>query len=335
MVEVKGKRQLAPSKYFLITDNKPNLALWDKVKDHAKLHEGVWQLEKAPKTKRLHVQAFVGFKAKTRPTAIKKLFGMNHLHIEKAMHPDKARKYCKKEDSRHYFEDGTCYMVEFGVPQIGKAGTSDEASAIKKITEGKTVKEVAQEHPAAFVRRGKGLQALRSILQADRVEGQPIEGLYIYGPTGTGKTTFAINYAKRLVAEGKYKSYFLQQPKGNWFDCYDGEEILILNEITGDQPDSISYNKLLAMFDPYSMELPIKTSFVKLRAKLIILTSNLHIDGCFRGAYNQGQLKRRMTLGMIEMKKKRAEVKPVKIFASAEDFEAGVFTEEKEEEKKA
>lgn len=218
-VPKKGKQDLQ-SKYFIITDNKPNLALWDKVNKHKSLTEGAWQLEKAPKTNRLHVQAFIGFKKRTRPSQVKKLFGMNHIHIEMARDIDSARKYCQKEDSRHYFEDGSCYMVKFGTPQLGKAGTSDEANAIQAIKEGKSMKEVAMAHPGAFVRRQKGLQALQSILQDDRVDGEKIDGMYIYGPTGTGKTTFAVNLAKRYVAEGKYKSWFLQQPKVTVITCW-------------------------------------------------------------------------------------------------------------------
>jgi len=182
---------------------------------------------------------------------------------------------------------------------------------------------VAENHPAAFVRRHKGLGVLRSTLQEDRKDGQKIDGLYIYGPTGTGKTTFAVQYAKDLVAEGKYNAWYLQQPKGNWFDGYDGEEILILNEITGGLSESISYTTLLAMFDPYKMELAVKGSFTPLRAKLIIMTSNLHIDGVFRGEYNQGQLKRRMTKGIIEMKHKYVKDDDVDEFASVDDWKAG------------
>lgn len=109
---------------------------------------------------------------------------------------------------------------------------------------------------------------------------------------------------------------------------------MILNEISGGL-DDIRYTTLLAMFDPYTMQLPVKGGFVQLRAKLIILTSNLHIDGTFRGAYNQGQLKRRMTLGIIMMPKQHKEVKKPLEYASAEDWEAGKPMPEQEEKKEA
>lgn len=206
-----------------------------------------------------------------------------------------------------------------------KAGTSEEAQAFQAAKEGKSMRFIAENFTGAFARRHKGIQAIRDILKDERKEGEKINGLYIYGETGAGKTTFAVNYSKKLVAAGKYKDYFLQQPKGNWFDGYDGQEILILNEIGGGE-DDIKYKTLLAMFDPYTMELPVKGSFIKLRAKLIILTSNLHIDGCFTGVYaQQGQLKRRMNLGIIKMKtRKEVILNPVEYEGSAAFEAAGL-----------
>jgi len=116
-VERKDKRE-SRSKYFLITDNKAQLNKWDRVKqmENKELVRGVWQLEKAPETNRLHVQAYVVFTNKVRFSDIKRLFQMDHLHIEKRKGTEEqASAYCKKEESRHYFEDDSCYMWEFGI----------------------------------------------------------------------------------------------------------------------------------------------------------------------------------------------------------------------------
>lgn len=317
------------SKYWFITDNKPNLALWDEVKKDGEAGKnyirGVWQLEKAPTTNRLHVQGYLVTTKKVRFEQLKKMMKMPHLHVQKARGSDaECTKYCTKEDTRHVFEDGTYYQVQFGAPQLGKAGTSEEANAFQAAKEGKSMAYIAEKYTGAFARRYKGIQAIRATLRPPRKEGDKIDGLFIFGPTGAGKTTYAHKLADRWIAEGKYNGKFMQQPKGNWFDGYDGEQIMILNEMTGDREYDISFPTLLGMFDPYKMEVPYKGGFINLHVKVFIITTNVHMDQFYICKYNQGQLARRMSLGILEMKQRKDIMIKPKEYLGVEDFEKGL-----------
>lgn len=93
---------------------------------------------------------------------------------------------------------------------------------------------------------------------------------------------------------GAYKSYHLRQEQGAWFDGYSGQDILILNDFAGDSKMGIPFPTLLGMFDPYSMDIPVKGGFVKLRAKFLIFTSNKHPRDWYNDeGYNMNQLARR------------------------------------------
>lgn len=322
-VDSKSTGQGPKSKYWCVTDNNPDLKKWESLIDHADLHYGVWQLEQGEEKKRPHIQAYLEFKKLVYMTGVKKLVGNNRIHCEKrrARNGKDAADYCKKDDTLYLDENNQFYRREFGVLQLGKGVMSEEALAIQAVKDGKSMEEIAKLYSQAFVRRGRGLWALKTALLDERKSFEPVQGLYIYGPTRSGKTWFAVKYAQRLVAEGKYKSYFLQQPKGPWWDGYTGEEIVILNEMSGNELHDLPFQVLLSLYDPFSTQVAIKGGFVKFCAKLIIITSNVHIDGFYEGnRYNQGQLKPRMTLGIIKMEQRKDIVLEPKEFNGADEF---------------
>lgn len=94
----------------------------------------------------------------------------------------------------------------------------------------------------------------------------PIQVELHYGEAGTGKT--------RQVYERFEQDdiYFMPPGQHNWFDGYDGQSVLVLDDFDGKMP----LNALLRRIDRYPVQLPIKGSFVWRRAKTIVITSNMH-----------------------------------------------------------
>lgn len=57
-----------------------------------------------------------------------------------------------------------------------------------------------------------------------------------------------------------------------WFDGYDGQPIVILDDYRGEYP----LQMFLKLCDRYSMQVPVKGGFVNWGPKKIYITSNLH-----------------------------------------------------------
>ncbi len=84
---------------------------------------------------------------------------------------------------------------------------------------------------------------------------------WLYGPTGSGKTRYAISNAK-----GDY--WISSEPK--WFDGYSGQETAILDDL---RAGSYEFNWLLRLLDRYNVLVPIKGGFVNWEPKRIFITA--------------------------------------------------------------
>jgi len=84
-----------------------------------------------------------------------------------------------------------------------------------------------------------------------------------WGEAGTGKT--------RHCVENYPNAYKLDFDNGQvWWDGYEGETTIILNDFYGGLP----YNKLLDLLDGYQMRLPIKGGFTYANWNKVLITSN-------------------------------------------------------------
>ncbi len=73
----------------------------DRIEAQPKIKYAVWQLERCPDTGRLHVQAYVEWKAGIRLAAAKRQIGDAQAHLEvRRGTREQARDYCTKEESR-------------------------------------------------------------------------------------------------------------------------------------------------------------------------------------------------------------------------------------------
>ena len=74
---------------------------------------------------------------------------------------------------------------------------------------------------------------------------ETIKVIWIYGSAGTGKTSFAKDYANK-----KQQDYYLAGSSKDLFQAYAGEHTLILDEL---RPGVIQYQDLLRIFDPFGI----------------------------------------------------------------------------------
>lgn len=122
----------------------------------ASVRYAVWQFERGDNTGRLHVQAYVEFKAPVRIAGVKSLFGNTSIHCEKRMaSAQQARDYCMKEDSRVEGK-GPYEFGIFGGSQGKRNDLQDAAETLKK----DGMLAVAKNHPAQFIKFHAGFKAL-------------------------------------------------------------------------------------------------------------------------------------------------------------------------------
>lgn len=94
----------------------------------------------------------------------------------------------------------------------------------------------------------------------------PVYTTVYYGPPGTGKS-------RRACHEAGVDAYYVAPPEGGklWFDGYEGQENVVIDEFDGHFCKKTWLNRLL---DRYPMRVPVKGSTVPFLAKKIWITTN-------------------------------------------------------------
>ncbi len=217
-------------------------------------------VEIAPDTGRKHHQCYLQLKRKQRFTAMKKLLGAR-VHIEASNGtPDENRTYCKKEGDFHEF--GT-------IMWSGKRTDIDDA--VDEIKSGKSRDAVVLDNPHVSIKYASGLRGYqecweRSQAKDDRV----IETEVLFGPTGTGKTYYAIA-SGRADPGGYFMIKGADIAKGNWWDGYQGQSVLIIDEFFD---GCMSIQALLSVLDRYPLHLSVKYSFSYAQWTKVFITTN-------------------------------------------------------------
>lgn len=200
-----------------------------------------------------HLQGFVTFKSKKRLSGVKKLHGTAHWEVTQGT-SQQAADYCKKEGD----------YVEFGsTPYPGRRSDLDDVAKLLKA--GSKLSDVADAHPAMFITHSRGIREYALLLQ-EQYEHDDVRGVWIYGAPGVGKS----RYARKEWPE----AYAKQQNK--WFDGYDGEEAIILDDL--DKGGVCLSHHLKIWCDRYSCKGETKGGMVNLRHKAFVVTSNYSID---------------------------------------------------------
>lgn len=222
----------------------------------------VYQLERGEEGT-LHFQGYVEFTKPMRMAAIKKFDGMEGAHLEARLGSrDQARNYCMEQDTR---VEGPW---EYGVWDKGGQGKrNDVKEMVTGVLAGKTDIELVEAHPVSFLRFYKGIDRVRlasfkAINGANRIR-EGFRVVFCYGPAGTGKTTWATNYLSG--------GYFFKPP-GDWWDGYEGEAGVIMDDFSGKWCD---YSTCKLWLDKFLDKVPIKGGYVPYKALTVVITSNL------------------------------------------------------------
>jgi len=224
-----------------------------------------------------HLQAYFEWPDGKTLSAVKRALGSDRWHLEVRRGTSKqAADYCRKEDVT---------IWEQGVMSTqGKRKDLDKVRDLLKDGNGMGV--VVQES-----------SSMQSVSMAkvwltyhEEPREWPMRVTYIYGPTGTGKTRWALERIKDEYP----MDWYVHSGTDRWWDGYDGQSAVLLDDIRG---DFATFHRLLRILDRYPCRVEIKGAYRQLRAKLLIITSDLSPECLYpaKGDSEQAQLLRRIT----------------------------------------
>lgn len=238
------------SKYWLITSYEDDFTVTEEVEF------SVYQREVCPNTHREHWQCFVGFKARKRFSTVRRLYPGCHIEVMRGS-VNESVSYCSKEDSRLW-----------GPYFVGEVPSAQAKQDILGELTRFPVKEVITRQPKLW-RSVRQMRELRTLLSEPR--NHLTEGVLLTGLTGTGKSRIA-----STICDFLGRSAWIS-PELQWFDGYDGEELVILDEVR----PPISIPMTLRVLDRYPLKVPVKGGFTNWAPHLVIMTSNLSLNELF------------------------------------------------------
>lgn len=256
--------------------------------------------ETCPETQRKHLQGMVIFPNARPLTTVLKQFAPRHIEMCKS--PSDSVTYCKKEGE----------FVERGVPPNPSKQAVNAHHERKNAARRKESKEryagvleyamvgdleaVRVVEPALFLQSYSTLKRIA----VDYMKFPPaiplLQNLWVYGPSGTGKSHFA----RLLAFPGAFdRGEIYLKACNHWWDGYSRQPICLMEELS---PDHQKLAPLLKQWaDIWSFSAEIKGGTISARPLHFIVTSNYSIEEVF-GSYHVdvAAIKRRFTEKFME-----------------------------------
>lgn len=212
-----------------------------------------------------HLQGYLEFSGKTSLRQCKRLPGMVRAHFERRMGSQtQAVTYCQKEGQ----------YEEFGAKKE-QGRRTDLDDICDKLRGRKRLREIAEEHGSSWIRYSRGIRDLDFTLRAAEAttKDRPIDSSVYWGDSDTGKT-------RSVYSEFGYEDVFKldRSSTGVWFDGYEGQDTLLIDDFYG----WIPFSMLLNILDRYPLRVPIKGGSTWAMWKRVIITSNSCPDRWYR-----------------------------------------------------
>lgn len=214
----------------------------------------IYGSEICPETKREHWQSYMELDKPMRIKQIKKIFEDDTVHLEPRRGTrDQAREYCMKDND----------YIEYGKWISGQGHRTDLDQIVEKMIKDKSkLGAIMLEYPSAYCRNKNGLKDIAAeIVKKDIPKFRKIKTTLLCGPTGCGKTRFAMERA----------TYKIQGSQLQWWQDYAGDEIICIDEYNND----IAITEMLALLDGYPLRLNIKGSHTYAAWNEVYITTNL------------------------------------------------------------
>jgi len=224
-----------------------------------------------------HIQGYAYARDAKSLTAWKSLLS-GRAHVERARgSPEQCRDYCTKEDSR---QEGSVPFIWGVIPEQGKRTDIDGVFAL--IKEGKSEQEILETDPSTFIKYTNGIK--RAMVLYAPLRSWKTTIFWWHGSTGSGKSREAFE---------RYPDAYWKPPATKWWDGYDGQETVIIDDY---RRDLCTFGELLRLFDRYPFYVETKGGTRSFVARQIIVTTPRTPRDTWQGRADEdlGQLMRRI-----------------------------------------
>lgn len=219
--------------------------------------------EIAPTTGKKHFQGYA-YKATAQKFGFyKKAFG--NTHFEKCHgNLEQNDRYCKKEGK----------WTEFGTKPMGNGKKRVLLQLKEEIEKGERVSKLQKtdEFFEPILRYERGLRDYERRLRQEKAidDGYKAKTVTVFiGPPGTGKTKYVYDEHDR------HSIYAMPKNDGKWFGTYDGQPVVLFDDVS--PGDIMSISTFLRLTDGYPIEVEVKGGFTPWIPTHIYVTSNKSI----------------------------------------------------------
>lgn len=236
-------------------NNEPELYI-KRLYNTEKYNYIIAQLERCPKTSKLHIQGYAELHRKTRFNAIKSNFNDPTVHIEKAIaRYDKNQSYCSKSESK------VSGPYEYGKPKQ-QGARNDLYPMYQMIKDGSPLCDIIDQYPNQYLKYGNRIKEMCQMYQQNHHKNQlknkfinvklnpwqlkaesllmeqtDRQILWVYDPIGNQGKSFLSNYLHIT------KDAFIGtiEKKSDIAYRYNSESLVCI-DIPREQDDYLSYN---------------------------------------------------------------------------------------------
>lgn len=279
----KARTQPAKYRHHVITTHKTKMfKLWQTLDlDDLQIRSATFQLEPTKKGG-VHVQAYFEFYVKLRITQVKQRLQDNTLHSEQRKGTrHQARDYCLKDDSPFFAVNypewadhghripGT-EPVQLGTFRCKQGHRTDLDQVTDAIKDGKSEAEIFEACPSQYIKYSTGIRRARNLKGRSRLNKyHPITVHVLWGDTRSNKTRTVLD---KYGPQNVYTPIYSASAQKFWFNDYDGQKILLINEFYGQARTAI----MQQLLDHYRMSVESKGDTVISNWDKIYITSNIH-----------------------------------------------------------
>lgn len=196
-----------------------------------------------------HLQGYVSMATRVRFSTIKRRFP--RIHLEKARGSDEQNlDYCTKQDKNPFI---------FGEPDK-KPTRSDLHTICKELAEGCPLNQAALNNPEVYVKYSSGLTKFAYHTQQPRSVDDPPMTIWIWGPSGTGKTRFVYD-------QMPHDQIYIKDDT-QWWDGYIQQSCVLVDDFDGRWP----FRNFLRLLDRYPYQAQVKGGYVVVNSGIIVIT---------------------------------------------------------------
>lgn len=161
----------------------------------------------------------------------------------------------------------------------------------------------------------KFIQLMMS-MHAPKRHWQPVV-VWLAGPAGSDKSR---------LAKAVCTDVYMKPPDSRWFDGYDGQRVLVMNDL---RKSTLTFSYLLDLLDRYELQVEVKCGYRQMTAEMIIITcakshASLWQEIAGHANENLHQLSRRVSKEVmfpLDLKEKRGLLKSLRSMLAAKHLE--------------